>query len=225
MTGAALCLLGVVVCAGPALAGQSVSAHRPRIDAAIGITSMTLRKLPADSSVGGQPIGIFARVGYFWTSYLATEFDIASQAESWNPDYALQYVARPVAGRGFELRTISLKHNYAAQRWTVTQVFRVRRLRFVKPYFGAGAGVESQTVTHSRHEGTPYLTETVPPTATTAEELPSDLPGPSTTRYTIGFAQAGLKLFITRRAYFVMDWTLAPGERVRPSGGFGIELF
>lgn len=210
---------------GTALAGQPVATTHPRIDVAVGITSMTLRKLPADALVGGQPVGVFARAGYFWTPYLATEFATASQAESWNPDYALEYLVRPVAGRGFESKAIQLKHDYDAHGWTVTQVLQLRRLRVIQPYVGAGVGVESQTVTSSRHEGTAYITETPNPNAKTVDELPVDLPGPLKTRHTIGVAEAGVKIFAGRRAYFGLDWKLQAGERVRVSAGLGVELF
>ena len=218
-------LVMIASCGTTALAGQSAATGPSRIDAAVGITSMTLRKLPADAEVGGQPAGVFARVGYFWTSYLATEFETAAQAESWNPDYALEYLVRPVSGRGFESKRIQLKHNYSSRRWTVAQVVQVRRLRFIQPFVGGGVGVESQTITHSRQETVPYITDTLPPNATTVDELPTELPGPMKSRYTIGFAEAGLKVFAGRRAYFAADWKFEPGERVRVGVVFGVELF
>ena len=225
MTTTVFVLLLLAACNAEALAGQSAAGGQPRIDVAVGVTSMTLRKLPDDAEVGGQPAGVLARVGYFWTRSLATRFETATQAESWNPDYALEYVERPVPGRGFESRMIQLKHNYASHRWTVAQFFQFRRLRFIQPYVGAGAGVESQTVTHSRHEAVPYITDTSRPNAKTVDELPTELPGPLETRYTIGFAEAGLKVFAGRRAYFAADWKTQPGERVRVGVVFGVELF
>ena len=229
MTRVVFVLLLLAACGRVTLAGQSTALPHPRIDVAVGATVMTLRKLPDDAEVGGQPAGVMARVGYFWTPSLVTRFETASQAESWNPDYAYEILVSPVPGRGFETRTITLKHDYASHRWTVAQLFQVRRLRFIQPYFGAGAGVESQTVGHSRHDSVPYIVNTppnaVPPNATTVDELPTELPGPLKTRYAIGFAEAGLKVFAGRRPYFAADWKVQPGERVRVGIVFGVELF
>jgi len=222
---AALWVLALTVCSGTALAGQSATTPHPRLDASVGITSMRLRKLPADSRVGGEPIGVFASVGYFWTSSLVTEFETASQAESWNPDYALEYVARLIADGRYSLQSVQLKRGYTTGRWTVAQLFQLRRLRFFQPYFGVGAGRQTQTITDSREESTPYLTETLPPNAKTVDELPTEFPSPSRTRSSIGFAEVGLKIFAGRRAYFAVDWRFVSSERALVSVGFGVELF
>jgi hypothetical protein len=238
---AALCIAGLLAWSGASVAGESASvfpwtlgqantpaappaAHRPRIDATVGVTSLSLQKLPADERVGGSPVGFFAGVGYFWTASLVTQIEFVSQAEAWNPDYALEYVAVPTAGQNFQLRTIRLKHNYSAGRWTAAQTVQIRRLRFVQPYFGAGAGIETQTVTTSRHEST-RLERTLPSYAKSAGELPAELPPPWKTQRTIAFAEAGVKVFAGRRAYILVAWKFANTEPVIVSVGVGVELF
>ena len=205
----------------------SRATHHPRIDVAAGMTSVNLRKLPADSDVGGYPAGFFASGAFFWTRYLVTQVEIVSQAEKWNPDYALEYVVRPAGGERFELKTVILKHNYSAGRRTVAQIVQIGRELFIRPYFGAGVGIETQTIRDSRQESSRVLQpgEIGPPNAKTVDELPTEFPSPQGTDDAIVFAQAGAKVFAGRRAYFLVDWKFSNADTALIRLGFGVELF
>ena len=209
----------------PATVPPPASAH-PRVDIMAGITSITLRKLPEDSEVGGLPAGALISAGYFWTPHLLTRIEFASQAESWNPDYAWEYVVRPVLGGGGELRTVQLKHDYVGSRRSVAQLFQFRTKR-LQPYVGAGIGREEQSVRDVRFEWSRVLQpgETPPPGAKTIDEFPTQFPAPATSQYTTAFAEAGLKAFVSRRVYLSVDWKFSNGDHVPVTVAFGVELF
>jgi hypothetical protein len=72
----------------------------------------------------------------------------------------------------------------------------------------------------------PLLSGQAPPTdAKTVGELPTDLPGPATTRHLIAFGQAGLKVAVTQRAHVLVDWKVARTGPPRFRLGLGVELF
>ncbi len=200
--------------------------RHPRLDATVGITAVNIRKLPADNHVGGLPAGIFASAAYFWTPHLATQVELESSVETWNPDYAWEYVVRPVLGGRFEEKSITLKHNYVGGRRTMAQLVQVGTKTF-RPYFGAGVGIETQTVGDSRSEWSRVLLEGEPvhPNAKAVGEFPTQFPSPTETRYVIAFAQVGLKVFAGRRSYFLIDWKLMNANLATMRVGCGVELF
>jgi hypothetical protein len=163
---------------------------------------------PRDGDEQGT-LSIFASAGYLWTPFLVTQVEITSQAESFNWDYAHQRVAgRPAS--------ITLKHNYRVSRRTVAQLiqFGQRRLR---PYLGAGVGIESQTTFDTWYEGGVVLE----PDAETVDELPRERR--NTANHVMVFGEAGAKIFLGSRAYMFFDWKYAGYGKGRGMLGAGVQ--
>ena len=49
------------------------------------------------------------------------------------------------------------------------------------------------------------------PNVKTVDEFPTEFPSPKKAHYTIAFADAGFKVFVPRRAYFLIDWKFTNG--------------
>lgn len=196
---------------------------RPRVDVAVGFTIVNIRAVPPCVDIGctsphrgGGALSYFASAGYFWTPHLITQVEIVSQAEGSGWDYAHQWV---VPGRGGGGTGITLKHNYVGGRRTVAQIVQIGgRGWFIRPYVGAGAGIESQTTYDSWYEG-----GVVGPNLKTVNEFPNELPKKEA-NFAIVFGEAGVKAFLGRHAYVLLDGKLTNRTDLFVRFGFGVEL-
>lgn len=193
---------------------------RPRVDLAVGLTIVDIRPVPScgdfecrksPPNIGGA-VSYFASAGYFWTPHFITQVEIVSQAEHIDWDYADE---RVVLTGGHDT-SITLKHNYVASRRTVAQIVQFGR-KF-RPYFGVGAGIESQTTYDSWYESS-----VVGPTLKTVNDFPNELPR-TEENYTIVFGAAGFKAFMGRQAYLLLDGKFTNHAAVLVRFGFGVEL-
>jgi hypothetical protein len=204
------------------------STPHPRLEVASGIALVTIRKLPADSRVGGSPVGIFVSAGYLWTRYLVTQIEVVFQVEDWKVDYASEQVLGLASvGTGLsDLTTVSLQRHYEGGRRSLAQIVQTGTRRF-QPYVGVGVGLETDTIREGRQEYTrPLLPgEVPPPGAKTRGTLPTEFSRPTDTHHVIAFAQAGLKVSVTRRAHVLIDWKFTQTGPPRITLGLGLELF
>ncbi len=189
---------------------------RPRVELAVGLASVRIRELPPRDHVGQGALSLFASAGYLWTSYLATQVEFTSQVEGFNWDYAHLRVAR-----SGDVTNITLKHNYEASRRTVAQIVHVGpKGLFIRPYLGAGVGIESQTTYDTWYDSTKSVV--LGPNDETVEEIP-ELPR-TEADYVIVFGEAGLKMFLGRYAYLLIDWKFIKDAAPRGMFGVGVRL-
>jgi hypothetical protein len=186
---------------------------------------VNLRKLPVDSDVGGVPAGFFVSAGFFWTRHLVTQVEFVSQVEDWDPDYASENIVRPMGAQGFEVTTVLLKHSYVGSRWAVAQIVQIGTKK-IRPYFGAGAGIEVQSIQDSRHGWSQILQpgQSPPTGAKTVDEFPTEFPPATKTRHAVAFGQAGVKIFVAQRAYLLVDWKFMHTGAAPMRLGFGLEF-
>ena len=222
----------------PVDAQDTWSVWPPHVDAAINFGGFRFDLQPPPSHPEGPYFLAEVRAGFYWNAHLKTEVARAwletngrvsgQEAPHTLTDwYDSLIVDTPSYGQ-----RVDLAHNYRRDRWSVAQLYQFRPGRTLQPYVGAAIGIDSETDFDSRDDSFfPPLTDPERLFYTRArikisetDILPRDFPPPVTTTHVHAFGKFGVKVFVPRRVFLLIEAQV--GSRVSPLAfGIGVDLF
>lgn len=205
---------------GMAAAQEAPRTPLARADAQVVVGWQNLHKeqVPA-RSYNDWVNGIFyagAGAGWYWTDHLKTQVDVGVGSEGHQYRYGYTTV-------GAQSTATSSRLAIRRQNVAVGQHYQFFRNQWFHPHVGAGIDIARET---TRQEFSPTVVFDSA-TRTSREILPARTDGPTHRTIARPFAEAGLKAYMTRRAFFTADTRLMYRnglDEVLLRFGFGLDF-
>jgi hypothetical protein len=158
------------------------------------------KEQPGPQSFNNWVNGIFyggAGAGWYWTDHLKTQVDFGAGSEGH------QYRYEPIVING-QTTGSSSRFQVRQQSVAVSQQYQFFRNQWFHPHVGAGVDIARETTTE---EYSPvFIFDSI--TRTSRQIEPAQTEGPEHRTIARPFAEAGLKAYMTRRAFFTADTRL-----------------
>lgn len=158
-----------------------------------------------------------AGAGWYWTDHLKTQVDFGAGTE------ARQYRYEPLLVSGQTTTATSSRLNVRQQSLAVAQHYQFFRNQWFHPHVGAGIDIARETTTEDYDPVFVFD----PVTHVSRQITPAHSEGPNHRIIARPFAEAGLKAYMTRQAFFTADsrWMFRNGlEEALFRIGFGIDF-
>jgi hypothetical protein len=144
-----------------------------------------------------------AILGWYWTDQLKTEVEFGATSPG-------EFYAAQAVNVGGQTAYGSSQHRFTTRRLTAGQQYQFFRNAWVHPHVAAGVDLTWQI--HQQHDDPVLLYDQASRTSRVVR--PARTLGPSTELQVRPFAEAGTKLYVSRRAFVRTDLRLTIGSGI-----------